>query len=197
MSGDSKRTAALLSALAAAALLVVLDRATGGPGGGDAAAAGDGAYAVEAAQLAQARAAAASAVEWEAAADRAAEAWEARRGLAISAPSAAIAAARLRSLIEPILADEGLSLVSSETLPARAAGESGRVMVVGLSASIESRDAESVYRFIDRVEHLPEARATVEAMALRGPGRLGGAGRLSATLRLRAAAVIEGSGARG
>lgn len=196
MSGDAKRTIALLTALAVVAALVVLDRATGGPAG-NAEPEGDGAYAREASLLAETRAVAASAPEWEAAAREAQDAWEARRRRAIAAPSPAIAAARLRSLIEPVLADEGLRLISSEALPSRAAHESGAVTVVGLSISLESLDAESVYRFIDRVEHLPEAAATVEALSLRGPGRLGGAPRLSATLRLRAIATIEQGGGRG
>jgi hypothetical protein len=198
---DSRRTGLLLAALAVVALIVALDfatgGATGGPGAEGDATPSESPYAAQTNLLARTEAVVESAGEWSAAADEARAAWDARRARAISAPSAEIAAARLRSIIEPLLADEGLRLTASETLPARDPGGEASVAVIGLSLSIEGTDAESVFRFIDRLEHLPDAAVAVDALALRGPGRLGGAPRLQATLRARAVAVVQSGGARG
>lgn len=193
---ESRRTGLLLALLAVVALIVALDFATGGPDSTDESAPAESPYAAQTNLLARTEAVVESASDWAAAAEQAKAAWDERRARAISAPSAEIAAARLRSLIQPLLVDEGLDLTASETLPPRDAGE-GALTVIGLSLSIEGADAESVFRFIDRLEHLPDAAVTIDALTLRGPGRLGGAPKLQATLRARAVAAVQSGAARG
>jgi len=202
MSGDTKRTVALLSVLAVVAALVVLDRAGGGPGSGSETAepssgVDPSGYGAQSARLARARAEVEAGGDWRAAREEALEAWEARRGRMIAAPSAQIAAARLRGMIEPALRDEGLSLESSETLQTARAGEDERMALVGLSLSFRALEVDSVYRVLDRIEHLAGAATSVEAVTLRGPGRLGRGGGVEATVRVRAAAWVEGGSSRG
>jgi len=199
MNSETKRTALLLSVLGAVAALVALDRLSGGPGSDSAETSVDdqSSYRARSAQLAGARAEVEAGASWRRAGEAASEAWNARRSRMITAPSAEIAAARLRSMIEPALRDEGLSIQSSETLAARRAGEDGRLAVVGLSLSFRSADLDAVYRVLDRIEHLPEAETSVEAVSLRGPGRLGRGGGVEATARVRAAAWVEGGAGRG
>lgn len=202
MNSETKRTVLLLSVLGVVAALVLLDRLSGDPA--DSAAETSGAageapssYRSQAARLAGARAEVEAGASWREAGEAAREAWDARRARMITAPSAEIAAARLRAMIEPALRDEGLSIQSSETLAARRASEDGRLAVVGLSLSFRSTDLGAVYRVLDRIEELPEAETSVEAVSLRGPGRIGRGGGVEATARVRAAAWVEGGAARG
>jgi len=202
VNSETKRTVLLLSVLGVVAALVVLDRLSGGPAAPATEATGGSAgdassYRAQAARLAGARAEVEAGASWREAGEAAREAWDARRARMISAPSAEIAAARLRAMIEPALRDEGLSIQSSETLAARRASEDGRLSVVGLSLSFRSPDLDAVYRVLDRIEHLPEAETSVEAVSLRGPGRLGRGGGVEATARVRAAAWVEGGAGRG
>jgi len=197
MSPDTKRTAVLLAVLAAVAVLVILDKSSGS-GDDDTASVGNAeVYRAEAGLLAETRAVADSQPSWEADAEALRRAWDDRRARMIAAPSAEIAAARLRAMIEQLLLDEGLALATSETLPSVAAGESGEVMLVGLSLSFDASDAAPVYRVLDRVEHMAGAASRIESVALRGPGRMGGAGRLGATIRVRAVAHLTGGPSRG
>ncbi len=197
MNADAKRTTILLAVLVGVAALVIIDKSSGGAGDDEASAGNAELYRAEAALLAETRAVADSQPEWEAEAEALRRAWDDRRARMIAAPSAEIAAARLRAMIEQLLLDEGLTLATSETLPSVAAGESGEVMLVGLSLSFDARDAAPVYRILDRVEHLPGAASRIESVALRGPGRMGGAGRLGATIRVRAVAHLTGGRNRG
>ncbi len=193
MTADSKRTLILLSLLAVVAVLVILDRVAASDAADETAVpATSDAYLAEAALLADTRAVAESKEDWAAAAQNAQNAWQERRASAIAAPSAEIAAARLRSLVQQLLADEGLAITTSETLPATRTAES-EIAVVGIALSFEARDAAPIYRVIDRIENLPDAKANVESVALRGPGRMGGANAIQATLRVRAVAHLTGA----
>ncbi len=194
MTAETKRVVVLVSVLAVAGLVVVLDRA----GRSGAAEESEGAgvravYLAETGLYEQTAAVADARDEWEEAANAAEVAWDERRAKMISAPSAEIAAARLRGLIEQVLLDEGMVMTTSETLPNGRSGSDAPVVAVGLSLSFEAKDSAPVYRVIDRIEHLSDVATTIEAVTLRGPGRLGSGGSLQATLRLRAVALIEGA----
>lgn len=191
MTSDTKRTVILLSVLAVVAVLVVFDRK--GAQSDDASEPGSGdQYLAEAGLLGETRAVADAQDEWNEAAGLARDAWGERRSRMIAAPSAEIAAARLRTMIEQLLQDEGLEMTTTETLPSVAVSGSDRVAVIGLSLSFDARDAAPVYRVLDRVENMPGAASRIESVALRGPGRMGGGGILAATLRVRAVANLTG-----
>lgn len=192
MSSDAKRTTVLLALLGIVAVVVVVDRVASSEAADDTARTGS-LYASEAALTAQTRAVAEARDDWQAASRAAADAWDARRARMIDAPSAEIAAARLRSLVQQVLLDEGISLTTSETLPSRSAGEGSEIAVIGIAFSFEALDSAPVYRVLDRIEHLPDAAAHVESISVRGPGRMGGANALSATVRLRAVAHLSGA----
>ena len=72
------------------------------------------------------------------------------------------------------------------------ADENGQIVVIGLALSFDARDSAPVYRVLDRVENMPGAASRIESVALRGPGRMGGAGQIAATLRVRAVANLTG-----
>jgi len=191
VTSDTKRTMILLGVLAAVAVLVVFDRRSAQSDDAPAPGAGDQ-FLSEAGLLAETRAVADAQGEWGEAAGAARDAWNERRARMIAAPSAEIAAARLRTMIEQLLQDEGLEMTTTETLPSVRVGEGDRVAVIGLSLSFDARDAGPLYRVIDRVENMPGAASRIESVALRGPGRMGGAGQIAATLRVRAVANLTG-----
>jgi len=173
MSPSGKRKAMLLGSAALLASLVVADRAgvLGGRGGGDdEASTPREAYVRAAALVADAEAIVGQQEGWNELLARSDAAWaEARRGM-IDAPSAEVAAERLRRMVEAIMSDMGLRLTVSSVGQPRAPLEGEGLRVISLTLDFEAPNPDVVWRLVDRLENLPDVRTNIARLSIVGPG---------------------------
>jgi len=132
-----------------------------------------------------------SAEEWQALVDTLEERWRSAREAMIDAPSPEVATARLRDAADRAMRDLGLSLDAWSPLSIRTPIEGEPIRVVGLSLDLEAPNPDLVYRLVDRLEHLPEARVSVQRLTIGGPGPRPGQG-VRVGLELEALAWIGG-----
>ena len=78
----------------------------------------------------------------------------------------------------------------SPAIPATPAGSAQSVRPIALRVEVRTDTPAEVYRLIDRIENLLDARAGVVSVQFRGPGLAQTPGEVSATLLVHAAALI-------
>jgi len=172
MSAQKRRRMTLIALAAALASIVAIDR-LGGGGSDDEERAPDArrVYEQKAAVLERTRGLVERADEWAALLADAERRWARAQSEMIAAPSAEIASARLRRRVEGAMADLGLALAVSDPTPPRRPLEDESVAVIGLELNFEALNPDDVMRLIDRLEHLPETRASIRQLTIEGPGR--------------------------
>jgi len=135
---------------------------------------------------------------WRSAAERAEEIRAGLRGAVISAPTPALAGARLRDQVLSALRD--LSIRSpSATVASVSAGESedgSPARILRMNVSFDATQHADAYAAIDLLENLPDVRTHIESVEISGPGRPQSGRVATVRLRLAALALIEsGEGA--
>lgn len=70
------------------------------------------------------------------------------------------------------------------------AAASSPIKVIGLRVEVDSDNPDDIYRLIDRIENMPDARAAVTAVKLEGPGFKLEPGRLAATIQVQGLALV-------
>ncbi len=178
-------------AIGALATLVAADRA-GALGGGEESAGGAReAYLAQAAVVQRARGLVAQADEWRALLAQAREQWESARERMITAPSAEVATARLRDIVESTMAALDLTLDASSAGAVRSPLPDEPVRVIGLSFDFTALNPDVVHRLIDRLENLPDVVTNISSLSVNGPGpRAMGAGGVRVTVELEALAWL-------
>lgn len=80
---------------------------------------------------------------------------------------------------------------SAPTQPvAQAASQTASIRTIGLKVDVRTNSPAEVYRLIDRLEHMPDARAGVIGVELRGPGLAQTPGEVSASITVHALALV-------
>lgn len=141
----------------------------------------------------------ASADRWRAARVEAEERWRDVRSQLVRGRTPELAAASFRERVLGEVKD--LKFLSSKAGATAApggqtgAGRPGQsIQPVALKVEVDADNPESVYRLVDRLENLPDIRATVTQLRLVGPGFRQTPGQLSVEFELRALALIGDEG---
>lgn len=196
MSPETRRRALLLGAVSLLGAAVVADRAGLFAGGGETEESGSAteAYLRTAALVEESESAAAGLEDLRSVIRTGEAQWQAARARLIEAPSADVAADRLRRAAETAMSDLGLKLAVSAVSPPRAPVEGEALRVIALTLDFEAPNPDVVWRLIDRLENLPEARTSIARLTVTGPGpgvRTG----LRVSLDLQALALVSVDGA--
>ncbi|MFG0275110.1 MAG: hypothetical protein ACF8QF_08635 [Phycisphaerales bacterium] len=187
---DTRRTVIGLALVGALAAIVAVDRFSGGAAGAETEAPSQADILAQEASLTARMRAEADALDGRRATlDEAESAWAAARERMIGAGSPDIAFARLREIVDGVMTDLDLRMASASALPVETPMEGESLRVVGVRVEFEAADPQRIYTLIDRLEHLPEAAASVQSVRIGGPGRLG-RGSATVVIELRALAWI-------
>ncbi|MEC9372626.1 MAG: hypothetical protein VYC34_02235 [Planctomycetota bacterium] len=193
MNRETKRRMALVGVAGALVIAVVADRAGLFSGAGDEARGAREVYLEEAAIAEEMRSVAARVDAERVLVEQTSDAWNRARERMITARSADIASTRLRDIVERIMGDLGLTLAVSDATQPRRLVEGEGLYLIGLDLSFEALNPDVVYRLVDRLEHLPEARTNVANLSITGPGRGPRAG-IDVTMKLQALSWIGEEG---
>ncbi len=87
------------------------------------------------------------------------------------------------------MSDLGVTLSASSTPSVRTPIENEPLRVIGLSLSIQAPSPDKLNAFLDRIEHMPEARVNIRQIQTLGPRRVP-IGELDVQLDLEALAWI-------
>ncbi len=74
--------------------------------------------------------------------------------------------------------------------PSPGAAAPAAVRPIGLKVDVRTDSPAEVYRLIDRLEHMPDARAGVVSVEVKGPGLAQALGEVNATITVHALALI-------
>lgn len=129
---------------------------------------------------------------WRQAAERAENEWRRASAGLVRAATAELAETRFREIVKGAIQD--VPLVSPERIVyiRDAAAARGNIQTLRLSVEFDAHSARDAYTIIDRLEHLPDARARIEQFKVEGPGRIQAPEQVTVTLTLSAAALIGG-----
>lgn len=197
MTGDTKRTIALVGVAGLLAGLVVADRA-GLFGGAEKAADDAGpdagartAYLTRAALAERTRALVDDAPRWKDLVKDVEERWASALSRMIKAPSPEVASARLATSVETLMNDMGLTLSSSSPTAVLTPVKGEGVRVIGLSLVFEAPNPDVVFALLDRLENMPEAMTNIARVSLAGAGpSIGAPTGVRVSLELQALAWI-------
>lgn len=137
--------------------------------------------------------------QWRSALASAEAAWELVRHELVRARTIELAEAGFRERILAEVKDLRFSESSANSVPVPAAtpaqptaqpGAAATVRAIGLRVDLRTDSPAEVYRLIDRIENLSDVRAGVVGVQIKGPGLAQTPGEVTATLDLRAVALI-------
>lgn len=130
--------------------------------------------------------------EWHAARDAAEQRWSDVRSRLIAAPTLELAESRLREMVIAALAD--LRLASpprvSYVREGAPAAPSTAVVPVAIRVEFDTPSHLDAYLALDRLRHMSGAAVTLTSIVLSGPGRPQIPEQVTATISLRAPAII-------
>jgi Type II secretion system (T2SS), protein M subtype b len=189
MTSERKRQAVLLGLILIVSVFIAMDRLGGGLSNESDAVSAKTEYLREAELAAQMQGFIDAAFDWQAVQDQATEQWRQQRSRMIVAQTAELANAKLQQRLTQIVADLGVTLSASSTPSVRTPIENEPLRVIGLSLSIQAPSPDKLNAFLDRIEHMPEARVNIRRIQTLGPRRVP-VGELDVQLDLEALAWI-------
>jgi hypothetical protein len=139
--------------------------------------------------------------QWNAALERARGAWDSASREMVRGRTLELAEAGFRERVLAEVKDLKFSDSSANTqrveapaaaapLPVAPASGTASVRTIGLKVDVRTDSPAEVYRLIDRLENMPDARAGVVSVELRGPGLAQTPGEVNASITVQALALI-------
>lgn len=208
MSGQGSKTPWLLGAVLILGAVVLGRQFLGGGGGGGGDGGSDGVDApsakeryLEAVALSRRqRALLDNAEAWRGALAGAERAWDTVRREAVRARTVELAEASFRERVLAEVKDLRFTDGAANSVPVPVEGVAAgtgaapaglpAVRAIGLRVEVRTDSPAEVYRLIDRIENLPDVRAGVVGVEIKGPGLAQTPPGVSATIDVRAVALI-------
>lgn len=132
---------------------------------------------------------------WEQARDRLRSQWDEVRRQFVKGKTLELAQAGFRERVLSETKDFKFLQVKANVAPIEGPAEDAAtaampVKVIGLRVEVDSDNPDDLYRLVDRLENMPDARAEVTAVKLEGPGFKLVPGRLAAVIQVRSLALV-------